>query len=158
MPLLSNPRHEAFAQSRANGLRVHDAYIAAGFEGNPSAASQIENRPEVRVRVQEIIQENQAKRRQVEAERGEESVSDIDHEWIVRELKNNVRKAQETGQISAANKGIELLMDVLNIGPKKARSTSDEEEAVKDKKPVSPNDDKLGNVLDKINQMGGFDE
>jgi hypothetical protein len=158
MPLLSNPRHEAYAQGRANGLRVHDAYISAGFEGNPSAASQIENRPEVRSRVQEIIQEKQEKRRQIEAERGEEPISDIDHEWIVRELKRNVQKAQETGQISAANKGIELLMDVLNIGPKKARSSSDEEESAKDKKPAAPNDDKLGNVLDKINQMGGFDE
>lgn len=159
MPILANPRHEAFAAARANGLRVFDSYIAAGFEGNPTAASQIETRPEVRARVQELIQEKQEKRRQVESASGAgESISDLDRAWVLRELKINVRKAQESGQVSAANKAIELLMDILDITPKK-RVAADEDEAVKDvKKSNAPNDERLHSVLDKLNQMGGFDE
>lgn len=152
MPLLSNPRHEAFAQARANGVGVYDAYIAAGFEGNPTAATQVGNRPEVIARITEIQSEKVEKRRQQDAASGEdESINAIDREWIVKELRGNVRKAQETGQITAANKAIELIMEVLDIGPKKRTTTDEEETAKKEHKP--PNDDKLVQALDKIAQM-----
>ena len=31
MPQLKNPRHEAFAQARAAGARLCEAYVEAGF-------------------------------------------------------------------------------------------------------------------------------
>jgi hypothetical protein len=39
MPVLENPRHEAFAQARARGALLNDAYESAGFvllKGHPS--------------------------------------------------------------------------------------------------------------------------
>ena len=44
MPILENPRHEAFAQARAKGARLDDAYEAAGFvliKGHPTRVARI---------------------------------------------------------------------------------------------------------------------
>jgi len=151
MPQLSNPRHETFCANRANGLGVFDAYISAGFEGNPTAATQIEKRPEVKQRVTELIAERQQAR--TAAQRDEDdSVSDLDKQWVLRELKKNVQEAQKTGQISASNKAIELIMDIVGLTPKRGAPPPEEE-----KKPgAAPSDDKLDNVLGKLEQMSGF--
>jgi hypothetical protein len=54
MPTLQNPRHEAFAQARAKGARLDDAYEDAGFvlcKGHPS---RLARRPEVAERIAEL--------------------------------------------------------------------------------------------------------
>jgi hypothetical protein len=54
MPPLDNPRHEAFAHSRAKGARLDDAYEDAGFvlcKGHPS---RLARRPEVAERIAEL--------------------------------------------------------------------------------------------------------
>lgn len=57
MPVLDNPRHEAYAQARARGLDVRASYIEAGYKSrkaSPSAAWRLNNRPEIRTRMAEI--------------------------------------------------------------------------------------------------------
>ena len=54
MPILANPRHEAFAQARAKGALLEDAYEAAGFVPGHGHASRLALKPEMAERIAEI--------------------------------------------------------------------------------------------------------
>ena len=54
MPVLENPRHEAFAQARAGGAVLDDAYEDAGFAPDRGHASRLAAREDVAERVAEI--------------------------------------------------------------------------------------------------------
>ena len=54
MPALPNPRHERFAQELAKGLGQTEAYVAAGYKENRSAASRLADDVNVCERVSEI--------------------------------------------------------------------------------------------------------
>jgi hypothetical protein len=55
MSILTNTRHEAFAQARFSGMSVMDAYRAAGYAGHcPKVASSISQHPDVRDRLMEL--------------------------------------------------------------------------------------------------------
>jgi phage terminase small subunit len=56
MPVLSNHRHEQFAQSLAGGLTATEAYVAAGYEksGARQNVSRLLRRPDIMARVQEL--------------------------------------------------------------------------------------------------------
>ncbi|MDB5480858.1 MAG: hypothetical protein JWO83_1911 [Caulobacteraceae bacterium] len=55
MPTLRNPRREAFAQARAGGALLDDAYEAAGFAPGNRHASRLAGRPEVARRIDELL-------------------------------------------------------------------------------------------------------
>lgn len=55
MPVLKNPRHEAFAQYLAKGAPADEAYQAAGFKPNRGNASRLKANENVRTRVDEIV-------------------------------------------------------------------------------------------------------
>ncbi len=57
MPILQNPRHEAFAQGRAEGAGLEQAYEDAGFVADTSHACRLAKRPEVAERVAELRRE-----------------------------------------------------------------------------------------------------
>ena len=54
MPLLKNPRHESFAQARAKGALLDDAYEDAGFAPGHGHGSRLADRPEVAERIGEL--------------------------------------------------------------------------------------------------------
>jgi len=54
MPILQNIRHEAFAQGRAKGALLDDAYEDAGFAPENGHASRLAKRPEVAERIAEL--------------------------------------------------------------------------------------------------------
>jgi hypothetical protein len=54
MPALRDPRHEAFAQARAKGARLDDAYEAAGYVLAKGHSSRMAARPEVAERIAEL--------------------------------------------------------------------------------------------------------
>ena len=123
MPALSNLKHEEFCQHRAAGMAMLEAYVAAGYTASASAASQVAKRPEVQNRIMELQQERasaerNAARDAVDAE-GEE---DINLEWAVRELKKNVKSARDAGNVSAANKAIEMLIDIKGLSARKGKT------------------------------------
>jgi hypothetical protein len=61
MPTLDNPRYEFFAQARAKGARLDDAYEDAGFVLNKGHSSRLARRPEVAARIAELrAQRNEA--------------------------------------------------------------------------------------------------
>ena len=55
MPVLKNPRHESFAQERARGKSIDEAYQIAGFKPNRSNASRLNANEHIRARVDEIV-------------------------------------------------------------------------------------------------------
>ena len=63
MPVLSNPRHERFAQGIAKGKSQHEAYKYAGFAGTEDSANacKLAQKPNVQARIREL-QDKQAKR------------------------------------------------------------------------------------------------
>jgi hypothetical protein len=54
MPILQNARHEAFAQARAAGARLDDAYEDAGFAYGRGHSSRLAATPEVAERIAEL--------------------------------------------------------------------------------------------------------
>ena len=54
MPILQNPRHEAFAQARARGAALKDAFEDAGYAPDPSHASRLGREPLVAERIAEL--------------------------------------------------------------------------------------------------------
>jgi len=54
MPILQNTRHEAFAQARARGAVLNDAYEDAGFAPDRGHASRLAARDDVAERIAEI--------------------------------------------------------------------------------------------------------
>jgi len=54
MPILQNARHEIFAQCRAKGARLEDAYEDAGFIPGNGHAGKLAQRPEVIERIGEL--------------------------------------------------------------------------------------------------------
>ena len=54
MPILQNPRHEAFAQARAKGALLDDAYEDAGFAPGNGHASRLALTPKLAERIGEL--------------------------------------------------------------------------------------------------------
>lgn len=54
MPALANPRHERFAQSRAQGMAAFAAYTAAGYPSKHKNSSRLSRRPDVIARIAEL--------------------------------------------------------------------------------------------------------
>jgi phage terminase small subunit len=63
MPALENPKHEAFAQNLAKGMRLKDAYESAGFAviKDTRPALTLKKQPHVKARVQELVADSVAK-------------------------------------------------------------------------------------------------
>lgn len=61
MPILSNPRHEAFAQALARGKSQAEAYVDAGYKGDRTAASRLSTNINIEKRVSELLTKAVAK-------------------------------------------------------------------------------------------------
>lgn len=89
MGVLSNTRHERFAQALAIGKTNIEAHEIAGFKPNDGNASKLANRPEVQVRIKEITG-NAARR------------AEVTLESLIQEADQARIGAMEAGQFSAA--------------------------------------------------------
>lgn len=54
MPVLSDPKHEAFAQHRAKGKSQAEAYKLAGYKGDRTAASRLSTNVNIQARIEEL--------------------------------------------------------------------------------------------------------
>lgn len=55
MPVLANPRHERFAQERAQGKSADEAYVLAGYSKHRGNAARMSANEGIRRRVDEIV-------------------------------------------------------------------------------------------------------
>jgi hypothetical protein len=60
MPILKNPRHEAFAQALARGMSATAAYVDAGYKANPGNACALKSQQHISKRVAELQEEQAA--------------------------------------------------------------------------------------------------
>ena len=95
--VLRNPRHELFAQGIVAGLSRADAYSKAGFKGkNPSASSSaIYNRPEVQIRIKELLDNSAAR-------------SEFSRKEVLDRIVQDWELARKLGQVASALKAAEL--------------------------------------------------
>ncbi len=113
MPILTNPRHERFAELVVAGVPAARAYVLAGYDeagGAPQSAIRLRKIPKVKARIEELA-------RAVE-EKTIEAVK-IDRVYVLSRLRFNVELAQKledddktpsaTFNLAAANKSLELL-------------------------------------------------
>lgn len=117
MPVLSNPRHELFAQELARGKSATEAYELAGYEPNDGNASRLKGNERISARVDEILGRA--------AERVE-----IDRAWVLERLIENANRAMQTNPVldhdgeitgeyryegSVANRALELVGKELGM-------------------------------------------
>lgn len=102
MPALENSRHEKFAQGLAQGMSAAEAYTAAGYKGDRTAASRLSTNVNVQERVAEL------------QERAAASVS-LSREWVMEQLIDNASLAKENGDWAPANRALELLGKELGM-------------------------------------------
>lgn len=125
MPILSNTRHERFAQELARGRSSTEAYKEAGYdcEGSSawSAASRLSRNVQVSARVREL-------------QIGGAERAMLTEEWVISRLMSNVERALQAEEVrsntgegtgefkydgNVANRALELLGKKLGIFPDK---------------------------------------
>ena len=67
MPVLKNPRHEAFAQAVARGMSAAAAYVEAGYKANRHNAAALAREQHIGTRVTELQEEQLAIHQQATA-------------------------------------------------------------------------------------------
>jgi phage terminase small subunit len=101
MPILRNPRHEAFAQALVSGMSLGQANVAAGYRnGNRKAAWITRQNPKIAARIVELTEEKLASER-LARERAQVKF-DLSAERILGEL----------ARIALAN-----MQDYVTVGP-----------------------------------------
>jgi len=118
MPILSNPKHERFAQLVAQGWDQDKAYAEVGYKPNRFNASRLKTTENVAARIKELVEQVTEK-------------AILDRSWVLDRLMRNAmaclgempvkvrRRNKDTGEIeefevidrdpAAANKALELL-------------------------------------------------
>jgi phage terminase small subunit len=101
MPILRNPRHEAFAQALVSGMSLGQANVAAGYRnGNRKAAWITRQNPKIAARIVELTEEKLAAERMAR-ERAQQKY-DLSADRILGEL----------ARIALAN-----MQDYVTVGP-----------------------------------------
>jgi hypothetical protein len=68
MPVLKNPRHEAFAQALTRGMSANAAYVEAGYKPNRHNAAALAREQHISTRVAEVQEQQLAIHQQATAE------------------------------------------------------------------------------------------
>jgi hypothetical protein len=102
MSVLSNPRHEAFAQALARGMSAAAAYVEAGYKANAGNACTLKSQQTISKRVIEIQEEQLAIHQQATAEAAANAKVTI--ESLIAEAEAaRIKAMSEKGGSSAAN-------------------------------------------------------
>ncbi len=88
MPVLSNPKHERFAQERAKGATADAAYQKAGYKPDRGAASRMSAKVSIQARIEEL------------AKRVEEKFTMTRVEWL-ESFRRGARAAEKAEDYAA---------------------------------------------------------
>lgn len=130
MPILLNPKWERFAELVEGGKTAKDAYIAAGFKDGPSSrvgACNLQKKPEIAARIDEMRNERHAARR--DSLRIASEATGVTKAWVLEQLRKVAvaglqgddiyRDGEATGgkkyDRSAANRALELIGKELGM-------------------------------------------
>ena len=121
MPILSNPKHERFAQELAKGKSATEAHEIAGYSSNRGNACTLKQDENIGKRVAEILAARD-KMHSAATERATEKLS-LTKEWVIAGLMENAQRALQRQSVtdsegnvieyryegSVANRALELL-------------------------------------------------
>lgn len=96
MPMLSNARHERFAQALAAGKTADEAYQEAGYKPSRPHASRLATKGNVKERLAELLG------------RATEGIV-LTRQWVIEELVANAKAAKARQDGSVVNRALELL-------------------------------------------------
>lgn len=128
MPVLSDPRHERFAQNLAGGMKQGEAYEKAGYKPDGGAASRLSNNVNVSQRVAEILTAREKFIQDVSAKAVEKA--GLTKAWVLDTLRQNIDRAMTaepvrdsegnpigdyTYQGGVANRALELIGKELGM-------------------------------------------
>lgn len=130
MPVLSNTRHEAFAQALAKGKTADEAYVLAGFKPNRGNAATLKANQSISNRVAEL-QSKAAQKVEVTVEslaRELEEARDLalKHQQTSAAVSATMGKAKLFGLGSETRK-VTGTIQVINITPKHLDALDDDE-------------------------------
>lgn len=91
MPILSNPKHERFAQELAKGKSATEAHEIAGYSSNRGNACTLKQDESIQIRLAEIL----AERENVHAQATQKAVqrTALTKEWVIEGLMENAARA-----------------------------------------------------------------
>ena len=120
MPKLENPKHEAFALNLAKGQKQGEAYVRAGYQGNPSAASRLASQPMIVDRVTELEKEIMGRMTEVMDMNSEEAARSlaemgIDMAWVATAYKKIYENALKDASYAAANTAVSNIQKLLEM-------------------------------------------
>jgi hypothetical protein len=113
MPTLANPRYEAFAQARAKGMLLMDAYESAGFVRHRGHPSRLALRDEVAERIAEL------RAMQTEAE-------DVSLVGLLASLRRIIKAGEASENPTLVNAARLAIVDASRIQAELARMQSHE--------------------------------
>lgn len=127
MPVLSNPKHELFAQELAKGKTQIEAHGIAGYRPHGGNSCTLEKNKKIQERVAELLAERDEMDRKA-MEKAIESLG-VDKAWVMGRLVENANRAMQAvpviddeGRIfgyryegSVANRALELLGKELGM-------------------------------------------
>jgi len=93
MPVLPDPKHEAFAQCLAKGMTSDKAYQEAGYKPNRGNATRLKANENVQARVKELLEVTASKAL-------DDSV--FDAKTMFRDLLGDIEDAKKAGDFKAA--------------------------------------------------------
>lgn len=130
MPVLPNPRHEAFAQALAKGMSQDAAYAEAGFKPHRQNASRLMSNDDVRRRVDEI-QSKAVKKLEVTVESLARELEEaralaLEHQQTSAAVSATMGKAKLFG-LGVENRRLSGQVHIVNITPKQIEALTKHE-------------------------------
>src|SRR5215469_2792550 len=107
MGLLSNAKHEMFAQAIVRGTPITKAYVVAGYPANRGNASRLRLHEGIKARITELQGQKTAAVELAQLSAAERV--GVDQFWVLRSLKRNAVMAMRVGDRAAAARSLELI-------------------------------------------------
>jgi phage terminase small subunit len=116
MAILTNPRHELFAQEFAKGKSASEAYTLAGYRPCRQNAARLTTKDDIQARLTEL---------QSEAAK----VSEVSVQSLISELEYARKRADSLDQIAASVKAVQVKAQIAGISEQRVRVTHETLEA-----------------------------
>jgi hypothetical protein len=113
MGVLTNGKHEVFAQEIARGTPITKAYVIAGYPANRGNASRLRLHEGVKARIAELRSQKTAAVELAQLTAAEKA--GVDQFWVLRNLRRNAVMAMRAGDRAAAARSIELIGKHLGL-------------------------------------------
>lgn len=112
MPVLSNARHERFAQELAKGKTATEAYELAGYKSNRGNATTLKQDQSISIRVNDLLAEREGQHAQATAKAVDQVA--LTKAWVLSQLIDNamISAGQKTIKLKVMPRGADVPVEV----------------------------------------------